>query len=248
MQKLKLTLGPSLAISLLFLVFSLVWNILWDVASVSFDFLAHPLVLIGKDGVFSVLVACALGAYLAREQRDQEAREIELLSFAMKDPLTGLINRPGLKSHIDAAVRRARGSNLRFGLVYIDLNNFKAANDYFGRAFGDAVLKAFTVKLRGLLRADDVAGRLGADEFVVLVAPDHATGVEKLLERVTAAFQEPLDVEGFAYPIKVSIGVAHFPEAGSDAEALLSAADIDMYRTKRGAPRQEADPADRRAG
>jgi diguanylate cyclase (GGDEF)-like protein len=226
-SKNKPFLGPGLILPAAYLIAALTGIVLSDLVGACVGLFSNPVILIAKDGIFTVLVAAVFRAYVIREQSHRDAREIYLLSLAINDPLTGLVNRQGVITHIERTIAQARLSDSRFGVAYIDLNNFKGANDYFRPCVRRC-------RVAGRLSAADVAGRMGGDEFAVIAVSDPADSVDKLRDRIIAMFQEPLDVEGFANSITLSIGVAHFPEAGCDAEALFHAADMDMYRVKRG--------------
>jgi diguanylate cyclase (GGDEF)-like protein len=192
--------------------------------------------------------ALLLKFWLAAEESRRDVVEARLQDSAITDPLTKLHNRIALIDHLNVAVARARREHGCFGLLYLDIDDFKAINDTFGHAAGDTLLVELSRRLRSTLRTGEIAARLGGDEFVVLV--EECGDVEGLSMRLMSVLREPYSVKGEEIPITVSIGLAEFPAHGGDADALLHAADSAMYgakRTGRGqfgaAPEKEATPA-----
>lgn len=224
----------STKISVIFLLVSVAWIGLTDPLCAALFPLAFPMISLFKGWMFAVATALALKLVLSAEEWRRSEAEARLKDSAIRDPLTNLLNRRAFDSHLEAAVERVRRSGSGLGVAFIDLDNFKVANDTFGHAFGDEVLRAVANRLRCLLRSADVAARLGGDEFAVVVEPDNGDSIEKLVHRLLAAFQEPIDIDGFAYAITLSVGVAHFPDHGDRAEKLLRSADMAMYRVKGG--------------
>ncbi|MCC5640926.1 diguanylate cyclase [Nostoc sp. XA010] len=167
-------------------------------------------------------------------QGHMESERAILAHRASHDPLTAMPNRAAfdeqLALHIEAA--EARGS--RFALLFIDADNFKAANDNFGHAAGDAVLVALSARIKETLRKGDFAARIGGDEFIVIIDPiDSETRAENLAGRIRGSVAEPVLLPGGeTYRAAVSIGVATFPDHGRNATALLTAADAAMYTDK----------------
>ncbi len=166
-----------------------------------------------------------------RRQRD------EMRALSQTDSLTGLANRRTALMRVQEEVDRRRVLGTDFGLVYVDIDQFKQINDGFGHAAGDRVLTGVAQLLRQLVRASDVVARLGGDEFVlILVGADEATSL-RLAERVRERIELlPLVGSGPEAPLSctASIGVvgsARHPEAG--AEELLRRADEAMYAAKK---------------
>jgi diguanylate cyclase (GGDEF)-like protein len=171
--------------------------------------------------------------YQERLEAKVNLRTRELQHLAGHDPLTELPNRRQLFAHLKTAIEDAelRASNV--AVFFVDLDHFKNVNDSMGHAFGDRVLSAIADRLLMRSGTAGFAARLGGDEFTVVRA-DLAT-----LEAVTAfggdlvrAFQQPLVVDGRYLTISISVGSSLYPEHGSDAEALLSAADAALFRAK----------------
>lgn len=175
--------------------------------------------------------ALLLKIWISAEESRRDDVEARLQDSAVTDPLTGLRNRIALIDHLNHAVARARRERDCFGLLYLDIDGFKAINDTLGHAAGDALLIEFSRRLSKTLRSGEIAARLGGDEFVVLI--EECDDVDGLSDRLMAALREPYWVKGREMPVTVSVGVARFPAHGENADALLHAADSAMYRSKR---------------
>ncbi|WP_284045273.1 GGDEF domain-containing protein [Paractinoplanes maris] len=166
--------------------------------------------------------------------REQERIRAVLTDQAERDQLTGLANRPALLSRLDLALSRSRDGNGGPVVLYLDLDGFKQVNDRYGHAAGDFVLVEFARRLVTAMRPGDVAARLGGDEFVVLA--DGVSGDEDaraLVERLRGLVARPVRRGDDLYPVGVSIGVATAAHLSHpDADALLAAADAEMYAEK----------------
>lgn len=168
----------------------------------------------------------------AIERKQLQAR---LERMAQYDELTGLPNRAFLFARLKTALARARRNGERLSLLYLDLNNFKQVNDCHGHSVGDLLLQAFAGRLAHNTREADTVARMGGDEFVVLLesSPSEAdTAV--VISNIRAAMQAPVELAEMSLVIQPSIGVAHFPENGTDETSLLKHADEAMYQAKPG--------------
>ncbi len=158
-----------------------------------------------------------------------------LKSLALKDPLTGALNRRAFDAVAGQMLARARRHGGTLALLYCDLDGFKQVNDQLGHAVGDGVLRGFSERTRQALRRSDCLARLGGDEFVILLDEMPDTGVAlATARRILAACAVPLTVEGRGVPLRLSIGIARFPDCGDLAE-LIRGADSAMYVAKKGA-------------
>jgi len=162
-----------------------------------------------------------------------KAAEQRIRHQAHHDSLTDLPNRASLKYRIGESVERARSTAGRLAVLFLDLDYFKDVNDRLGHAMGDRLLREVAERLRRVLRHEDTVGRLGGDEFLILLeglpAPRFAGQVAaKVIEVLT----RPFEIEGESIEIGVSIGIAVFPEQADGAEALISHADAAMYEAK----------------
>ena len=160
-------------------------------------------------------------------------RTRELRHLAEHDPLTLLPNRRQLFAHLKAAVARAKASAAYVGVFFVDLDNFKNINDSLGHAFGDRMLGAIAARLLATTNAAGFAARLGGDEFTVVYdGVKNVEAVNSLGQDLVRAFQAPIEVDGRHLMISISVGASMYPEHGSDAEALLRAADAALFRAK----------------
>jgi len=166
----------------------------------------------------------------------QAAAQIRRLAYF--DPLTELPNRTQLQERAEALLAEARRGQGQFGLLFLDLDHFKHINDSLGHAMGDRVLQAVAQRLRGLVRADELVGRLGGDEFLVLLRTNDAGALTALVQRVQAALAERLQLDNAQFTLTTSIGIALFPADGSSYPELLKAADTALYRSKEGGRNQ----------
>jgi len=189
-----------------------------------------PTISLYKGWVFVAATALLLKFWLAAEESRRDVVEAKLQASAVTDVLTGLANRAAFIGHLEHAVHLAQREDRRFGLLFIDVDNFKAINDGHGHAVGDGLLREVAHRIGATIRAADIAARLGGDEFVVLVDNGHDIAV--LGTRLLAAMRHPFVIAESPLVVTVSIGLARYPEHGTTADALLHAADVAMYRAK----------------
>ena len=155
--------------------------------------------------------------------------ERQLRRLAHFDDLTGLANRVTL--HV--AIREHLRTGGVGALLSLDLDHFKAINDTFGHSTGDDVLVAAAARLQGLVRPGDLVARLGGDEFAVLIrSVADCTQVDALAHRLLVAFSHPCDVRGRRHFVGLSVGIALFPEHGTDVDELLGNAALAQYEAK----------------
>lgn len=164
--------------------------------------------------------------------------EQENRRLANADPLTGLPNRIMQCKSFDEQLRKASaaidGNQRRFSVFCLDLDGFKAANDRFGHAAGDAILVAVSHRLRDTIRGKDKVFRVGGDEFVILLPGLDSDQAAPIAERIITVLSLPFDVaEHQPLRIGVSIGIACFPRDGRTTDDLLRSADLAMYEAKR---------------
>ncbi len=157
----------------------------------------------------------------------------ELRHVAQHDPLTGLPNRALFSDRLQQELVRARRHNGRFAMIFIDLDYFKPINDNFGHGVGDQILKEVALRLQRCVRAADTVGRIGGDEFVVLLAELSDTDpVFELADKLRLTLEPPFVVNGKDMVLSCSVGVALYPRDGTDAIALTKSADEAMYHAK----------------
>jgi len=160
--------------------------------------------------------------------------EEALTHQAFHDALTGLANRALFRDRLGHAMARARGTG-GYGVLFIDLDDFKNVNDSLGHAAGDALLREMTGRLRLCLREGDTAARLGGDEFAVLLedveGDEHCTDIAR---RLLEALARPFDVGGTEVTTGASIGIALGHAGPLTPEDLMRNADLALYEAKRG--------------
>jgi diguanylate cyclase (GGDEF)-like protein len=178
--------------------------------------------------VFAVGMCLLIGCWLLLLGYQRRIRQ-----QALSDALTGLPNRTLLLDRAAQAIRQADRELVPAALLLIDLDRFKEVNDTLGHHCGDQLLVQVGQRLRAALRGVDTVARLGGDEFAVLL-PRITTGegAVTVAGKLQAALQEPFTLQGLALEVEASIGLALYPEHGSDPDELLQRADIAMYVAK----------------
>jgi diguanylate cyclase (GGDEF)-like protein len=148
---------------------------------------------------------------------------------ARHDPLTGLPNRGAFQEAVETAIEQGGSTAC---VLLMDLDRFKEVNDTLGHHYGDLLLQQVAQRLRDQLRSGDRIARLGGDEFAI-VSEDcsRADGLD-VARRVADCLGEPFQLEDIAVDVQASVGIASFPEDGSDVTTLLQRADVAMYRAK----------------
>ena len=163
----------------------------------------------------------------------RKASEERIRHMAQHDALTDLPNRALFSDRLQLELERAKRHGEQVGLIFLDLDNFKPINDHFGHAVGDRVLQTVAHRLKESIRASDTAGRIGGDEFIILLPSlSHANDAAALAEKIRLALRQPFAVDGFEMRISCSLGVAVFPEDGEDEVTLTKHADQALYRAK----------------
>jgi diguanylate cyclase (GGDEF)-like protein/PAS domain S-box-containing protein len=159
--------------------------------------------------------------------------EEELAHLAHYDALTGAANRALLNEEVDHEIAVARRRGSRLAVVFLDIDYFKHINDSFGHETGDIVLKETAVRLGRTVRETDIVGRMGGDEFVVVLSEvSDAHDVLALTEKLRAECGKPLPIDGHVVQLGVSMGVSLFPDDGQDFRTLLRFADSALYHAK----------------
>lgn len=177
-----------------------------------------------------------LGGLVARINSTLERLDLSqqaLRNAATRDALTQLPNRALLNERLEHALARAARSSKQVAVLFLDLDRFKTVNDSLGHEIGDQFLRAVACRLRDTLRTSDTVGRLGGDEFLLIIdeieAPKEAIHIA---DRVLAALARPLKLSGHQFHPTASIGMSLWPDDGQEVGALLRSADIAMYAAK----------------
>jgi diguanylate cyclase (GGDEF)-like protein/PAS domain S-box-containing protein len=164
---------------------------------------------------------------------ERQLFEQHLEHAALHDPLTRLPNRTMFLQHLGGALEVARLRGERVAVAFVDLDGFKQVNDTFGHEMGDGVLAEVGRRLADSIRASDLIARLGGDEFCALVRGcSDAPSVRWIAERLQEALVPPIEVGAHSVRITASIGIAVYPDDGTEGSSLLQHADRAMYRAK----------------
>ncbi|AFY40482.1 diguanylate cyclase/phosphodiesterase with PAS/PAC sensor(s) [[Leptolyngbya] sp. PCC 7376] len=164
-------------------------------------------------------------------ERDHAQKRIRELAYT--DELTKLASRAHFYEDLEELIEISDRHKRRFGLLYIDLDNFKGVNDSLGHDAGDVLLQKIAKRLEKISRTGDFVARLSGDEFCILVKDiddDYATAhvAQRCLERIS----KPVELSGRKFTPACSIGIAHYPDDGQDLSTLLKAADTSLYAAK----------------
>ena len=177
------------------------------------------------------LIVLSLGLVVMTKERSDERNRV----LAMQDELTGLTNRRSILDTLEQQLAMARRSGQPLSLLMLDLDHFKRVNDSFGHLAGDEVLRQVAAGICSRLRAQDIAGRYGGEEFVVILPATTVEGAVQLAEELRKSIgAERIEIgEGHAITITISIGVyGGIPAAGQRVEDLIGGADQALYQAK----------------
>lgn len=210
------------------------WNHMW--------WLAH---MISAGGFFALSYGIveafhttrAFSTVYSQEEmmRRLEHANRELERLAATDALTGAANRRHFMLRASEELTRSERSGEPFSILMMDIDHFKNVNDTHGHAAGDATLVAFAARTRDMLRAHDLFGRFGGEEFIVLLPGSGAGQAIGVAERIRSAMEhEPIAGPAGELRVTVSIGIAEYGSDGDSVDALISAADDRLYRAKEG--------------
>lgn len=156
----------------------------------------------------------------------------ELEYLALHDQLTGLPNRSLVQDRLQQALFAAERDRHSVAVMIVDLDGFKEVNDTLGHAAGDQLLKQVAARFTADLRHTDTVGRMGGDEFALVLPHVDAENAVQVARSLLTALEADFEIEGTRFSVSASIGMALFPEHGRDAAALLKGANIAMYSAK----------------
>ncbi|MGA2340340.1 MAG: diguanylate cyclase [Terracidiphilus sp.] len=186
-----------------------------------------------KESNAEEIAALAMAAELATLAIETSRLYSDLVHRSEFDLLTDVQNRFAMEKTLDAMIQTARETAVIFGLIYIDLNEFKQVNDLHGHLVGDLYLQEVSRRMKRQLRPGDVLARLGGDEFAVLVSEvRNRAEVEEIMSRLESCFHEPFIGDGYILRGSASFGIALYPEDADSADSLLRGADAAMYVAK----------------
>jgi len=183
--------------------------------------------LVDEDGKLTGRVQIITDQITARALSGRLVEEVRRMAkLAGEDSLTGLANR---RAFDEALETMQTEFGRKFGVVVVDIDDFKAVNDTFGHRIGDNVLAMYAEKLLQLVRDDDLVARIGGDEFAVLLPGANMVSLTEAAERLRKELVVEIDVNGFPLQVYASIGYAH---SGPDPSNVVERADKWMYQNK----------------
>lgn len=168
-----------------------------------------------------------------RDITERKRQERALHHQATHDALTDLPNRFLLKARAEEILRRARDFGEPVAILILDLDRFKEVNDTLGHQVGDHLLRRIGGRLKGPLRPEDLIARLGGDEFAILLPGADRERARVSSEQLIESLRQPFAVQSLSLQVDTSIGVAMFPEHGTDVNVLIQRADVAMYAAKK---------------
>jgi len=193
----------------------------------AFDFICKPY----RPEELLATIKKALDRLQEKQKLQQEQKQIRYLAYY--DQLTNLPNRQLFNDRVHQVLVHAQRNNGKFAILFMDMDCFKKINDSLGHLIGDSVLQLVATRILGCLRAEDTLSRYGGDEFVLLL-PDVTGphGVTIVVKKILNSVRRPFNINGQELHLRLSIGIAIYPSAGTDLDTLLQNADIAMYHVK----------------
>ena len=202
----------------------------YEVTLIRSDGSKFPAEVVGKSVVYHGVTHRMTAI---RDISDRKQAEAHIQFLAHHDTLTHLPNRALLLDRIQVMLATARRNQTEVGIMFIDLDNFKTINDSLGHYAGDELLKRVASRVQSCLRGVDLVGRLGGDEFLVVLADlTNAEDIAPVAEKIGLAISEPFSLEEQVLSVSASIGVSVFPRDGETPDSLIRNADAAMYLAK----------------
>lgn len=206
--------------------------------------LASNCVLVRRDGVEVAIEDCAAPVYgrsrrvmgavvVFRDVTALRAQSLKTSYLAQHDSLTALPNRVLLNDRLNQAIAFAHRHGRELALLFVDLDDFKRVNDSLGHAVGDGLLQSVAQRLQACVRSSDTVSRPGGDEFVVLLSElVRGQDAAVVAAKIRMTLDRPHRIQQLDVHVTASIGIATYPDDGTEAETLLRNADVAMYRAK----------------
>ncbi|MGI2260091.1 diguanylate cyclase domain-containing protein [Shewanella sp. GXUN23E] len=171
---------------------------------------------------------------VAKQTQQLQQQQEKLRYLADHDDLTGLFSRSAFNNLLEVSLLRCQRNGDKAGLLFVDLDKFKPINDSYGHAAGDCALVEVSDRMQQLLRKSDVIARFGGDEFVILVEPVKTRDeLLNLANKLQECLCRPIQYQGIALELGISVGISIYPHDGLSAQELLLNADDAMYRAKK---------------
>ncbi|CAM2907276.1 diguanylate cyclase domain-containing protein [Pseudoalteromonas distincta] len=170
---------------------------------------------------------------VAHDITERKIMEEQLYYLAGHDVLTGLPNRSLLMDRLQSTLIKAQRNDSFFSLLFIDIDGFKAVNDTYGHSVGDKLLHSIAIRLSSVIREHDIVGRLGGDEFLIILDNlKSLTEADFIKLKLLAQFKAAFTLDELSLNISPSIGIANYPEHGQTDHELIKHADQAMYKNK----------------
>lgn len=192
---------------------------------------AFAAIAVAVAGVGLMVIGTGVASYLIDERTSAESVD-RLRRMALNDTLTGMPNRAHFSEYLDREVERARANGWTIAILSIDLNRFKEINDVHGHKAGDNALQVIGARLAGLLEPGAFAARVGGDEFAAIKRYVSMDGLHDFVARMETALVDPVRSDASEIAMGGSIGIALYPQDGTQASTLVSNANLAMQRAK----------------
>jgi len=190
-------------------------------------------VWIALGAAFALMLAFAGIAFRSSRRARRREKEFAAISAAaLTDALTGILNRRGFTEAAERELARASRYDRPFVLAYVDVRGLKTVNDTEGHLMGDELIKTVAGLMKESARADDVVGRIGGDEFALLLGEQTAESAGPVVRRIQAHVAEARAGMEISVPWELTIGMASFPDDGATLEELLDVADRRLYEQR----------------
>jgi len=169
---------------------------------------------------------------IARDVTSQYLIQERLDYISQHDTLTGILNRLSLYNKLEFILSNSKRNHEHFAVLFLDLDNFKEINDSLGHDIGDLLLQESVLRIKSLIRENDIFARIGGDEFVIILTNIKENSISSIARKILHSFSTPFILKEHKIKISTSIGISIYPEDASDLQSLLKFADEAMYKTK----------------
>ena len=170
--------------------------------------------------------------FSSKDISERKAFERKLKEMAYYDHLTNTLNRAYFEEKLQKTIHKGNGN--KFAILFFDCDQFKWINDSFGHSIGDQCLKILVSKIKSYIKDEDIIGRFGGDEFVVLIKNIQSkANVKDITESILSSLSKPVEVNGIKMSFSTSVGISIFPDDSSDGEELIKFADRSLYKVKK---------------
>jgi len=222
-------------IPFIYLAFGILWIAAtdWTMFSYTIDFQTISTISTYKGWLFIFITFIFIFILVKKVAFRLRDSNTQIAKLSLSDQLTGLPNRYVIIDRIERLIIASRRHDLDFGIIFIDIDDFKTINDTLGHVAGDTLLKEFGERLTSAVRQADTVSRFGGDEFLILL-PSIADSIDLVISKIQAKLNADfLTQKNTGLVVNASMGAALFPRDGTKLEELLLHADHHMYKSKR---------------